>query len=181
MRPRQLCHQWCHFLVTAVGLVELAHPKELPLREHPLAGQRVPEMVGQAVDDALAPDGRLELGADVAPDFPLRAHEFSVDRLVGAPARLRDETNDLVEGGFDWLGACRGDRASSFEWSSTGRHNDERSKTIDEAPCKAPAASAMRAAALPWHLAPRLWGPWHPRQFVALIYVMIILIIMTTH
>jgi hypothetical protein len=52
MYPWQLCHQRCHFLVPAVDLVELTHPKEIAACEHALTRQHARQVPGQAVTDA---------------------------------------------------------------------------------------------------------------------------------
>lgn len=126
MCPWQLCHQRCHFLVPAVDLVELTHPKQIATREPALAWQLAREVLGQAVNHAFPPDRRLKLGTDVAPDFPVQGHQFGVDRLVCALARLLDELHNLCEGRFDGLKA-----GGHWQWGGrrwTGRHACEPTK-----------------------------------------------------
>ena len=104
MRPRQLCHQWCHFLIGAVGLEKLPHPEQVSAREAALPGHRARQVLRQAVHHAFAPDSGRQLGADVLADAPVQTDEFAVDRLVGPLAGLLDEADHLGKRGLDGLG-----------------------------------------------------------------------------
>ena len=124
-------------------------------------------MLGQAVNDALAPNGDLELGTNVASDFPVQPNEFGIDGLIGALARLLDEADNLGESGFDRLGAGRGDCASGWEGGSTGSHDDERTKRSTRSRLETPAGAARGLAALPWPLALSLCKTWRGSVAIA--------------
>ena len=90
-RPGELCHQRCHYLIALVGLVKLPHPEQVAAREATLPRKHTRQMLRKIVDDAFAPLGGRELGADVAAQPPVQAHQFGVDGLVGALPRLLDQ------------------------------------------------------------------------------------------
>lgn len=98
VRPWNLSQQRRDFLVRAgIGLIELAHAKQIGPRKAPQAGLDAGDLRSQAVHDAGAPLGGFNLAADVLADLPVQLDRRRVHGLKGALASDLDESHDGLE------------------------------------------------------------------------------------
>jgi hypothetical protein len=113
--------------VVFVGIVELPHAEQVAALESAKIRMTSGNVTRELVNDALTPNGLLELLAYVSADFPVKSDQARIDRLQRTLTRAADQINDLAKFGLMPREIrrfrCRlVDRGSSFDIHESNSH-----------------------------------------------------------